>query len=429
MRNPTHKLWLSFVLAACALPSVTSAQSAPEVDFSVTPDVVYGHKDGMALTFDVLRPESPNGAAVLYMVSGGWVSRWSQPERLATRTFSGLLEKGFTVIPVRHGSAPRYKVPEAEADVRRALRYVQMHANELGIDAERIGVFGGSAGGHLSLMLGLAAADEGRDEGDDGLRAPNRVAAVVAYYPPVDLRHMTGPSDRFPALNFPQDQAASISPLLFVTPDDPPTLLIHGDEDTLVRLRHSELIYAELQSENVESELIVIPGGDHGFRRAEDRAQAQAAMVAWFESQLLASPEVSANAQIPDLVGSWRLESWTVGNGRSRCSAEEGPATGLIVYTSDGHMSAQLGCTGIDVSDVGGLSPQQITGRLSRRHLGYYGRYTLQPAARTVTHHVQGSSSVRMIGTDQVRSFVFEGNDQLTLSPGGEQLLVWLRNR
>ena len=429
MRNPTHKLWLSFVLAACALPLVISAQSAPEVDFSVIPDVVYGHKDGMALTFDVLRPENPNGAAVLYMVSGGWVSRWSQPERLAARTFSELLEKGFTVLPIRHGSAPRYKVPEAEADVRRALRYVQMHADELGIDAERIGVFGGSAGGHLSLMLGLAAADEGRDEGDDMLRAPNPVAAVVAYYPPVDLRRMTGPSDRFPALDFPQDQAAAISPLLFVSPNDPPTLLIHGDEDTLVPLRHSELIYAELQSENVESELIVIPGGDHGFRRPEDRAQAQRAMADWFERQLLASPRSSASAQTPDLVGSWRLESWTVGNGRSRCSEEDGPASGLIVYTNDGHMSAQLGCAQIDVGDLGDLSPRQISGRLSRRHLGYYGRYTLDPAAGTVTHHVLGSSSAGMVGTDQVRSFVFEGNDRLTLSPGGEQRLLWLRNR
>ncbi len=427
MRNLTPKLLLIFVLAACVLPSVTYAQSAPAGDFSVTPDVVYGHKDGMALTFDVLRPDNANGAAVLYMVSGGWVSRWSDPERLAARTFPGLLEEGFTVIPVRHGSAPLYKVPEAEADVRRALRYVQMHANELGIDVDRIGVFGGSAGGHLSLMLGLAAADEGRHNDDEPLRAPNPVAAIVAYYPPVDLRPIAGPNERFPALDFPGDQAAAISPILFVSPDDPPTLLIHGDADGLVPLSQSELILAELQSDNIESELIVIPGGDHGFTRRPDRMQAQQAMTAWFVRQL-ASPRSSTTAQASELVGSWRLDSWNTGNG-PRCSAEDGAVNGQIIYSADGHMSAQLGCGEIDISDNSGLDTRAVTRRLGRRHLSYYGGFTLDRRAGTVTHHVMGASNVGMVDTDQVRTFVFDGNDKLTLSPGGEQLLVWLRNR
>ena len=422
MSNTSGNLWLGLVIAACALPSGAKAQATAPGDFSVRPDVVYGHKDGMALTFDVLRPENPNGATVLYMVSGGWVSRWSAPEQLASRTFSGLLAKGFTVIPVRHGSAPRYKVPEAEGDVRRALRYVQMHADELGVDPERMGVFGGSAGGHLSLMLGLAAADDGRDDDDDDvLRAPNRIAAVVSYYPPVDLRPITGPSDRFPALDFPQDQAASISPILFVSPDDPPTLLIHGDADALVNVSNSEEIYEALQTEGVQSKLIIIPGGDHGFRRPEDRAQAQETMVAWFEDHLGATV-----AQSPDIVGSWRLESWTLANGDSRCSAEEGDVSGQIIYSADGHMSAQLGCEQMDIGDLGS---QAASGAISRRHFSYYGGYTLDPAARTVTHHVLGSSSASFVGSDQVRSFVMEGPDRLVLSPdGGRQRLLWLRN-
>lgn len=424
MSNTSRNLLLGFAVVACALPLAARAQETASLDFSVTPDVVYGHKGGMALTFDVLRPENPNGATVLYMVSGGWVSRWSSPARLASRTFSGLLEKGFTVIPVRHGSAPLYKVPAAEADVRRALRYVQMHADELGVDPERVGVFGGSAGGHLSLMLGLAAADDGRDD-DDALRAPNRVAAVVAYYPPVDLRQIVGPSERFPALDFPQAQAASISPILFVSPDDPPTLLIHGDADRLVNVRNSEMIYEALQTEGVDSELLIIPGGDHGFLRAEDRAQAQRAMVAWFERHLGASADASA----PDIVGSWRLVSWSLTNGRPRCTEEEGGVSGQLVYTNDGHMAAQLGCSEIDTSDLSGLSPQELAGRLSRRHFSYYGRYTLDRSAQTVTHHVEGSSSVPFVGSDQVRSFVFEGNDRLVLSPPGGGNLLWLRNR
>ena len=89
-------------------------------------------------------------------------------------------------------------------------------------------------------------------------------------------------------------------------------------------------------------------------------------------------------------------------------------------------MSAQLGCAQIDLSD---LSREDAQGQASRRHFSYYGTYTLDESAQTVTHHVEGSSSPNMVGTDQVRAFVFEGNDQITLSPPGGAKLVWLRNR
>lgn len=283
-RTSTRKAWwVGIALLATAPVGALAQESAPD-GVEITPDVVYGHKDGMALTFDVFRPADPNGAAVLYMVSGGWVSRWTPPEGTAAR-FAGLLDHGFTVLAVRHGSSPRYKVPEAEADVRRALRYVHRNATRLGIDSDRIGVFGGSAGGHLSLMLGLVS-DDGQRSNDPVLQAPSRAAAVVAYYPPVDLRQMVGPNERFPALEFPSEQAASISPVLYATADDPPTLLIHGDADELVNISHSERMQAALQGAGVVSDFVTIPGGDHGFRNPEHRARAESLMVDWFVRHL-----------------------------------------------------------------------------------------------------------------------------------------------
>lgn len=280
-------------------------QSAPGGEgtgIEATADVVYGHKAGMALTFDVLHPQgSPNGAGILYMVSGGWFSRWSPPEETAER-FDALLDRGFTVFAVRHGSSPRFNVPEAHADVDRALRYIRLHADEWGVDPERLGVFGGSAGGHLSLMLGLAPNHGGpaarggfRDpdalvtaaEGDDAIAGgDDRAAAVVAYYPPVDLRPLVGPNERFPALDFQESMAGAISPIRFVTPDDPPTLLIHGDADELVPISNSEILYEALQEAGVKSDFITIPGGDHGFGNPDHRARAEAAMVDWFVQHL-----------------------------------------------------------------------------------------------------------------------------------------------
>ena len=139
--------------------------------------------------------------------------------------------------------------------------------------------------------------------------------------------------------------------------------------------------------------------------------------------------ETDPGASSPDVVGSWHLESWTLADGRPRCSEEEGGVSGMIAYTSDGHMSAQLGCAEVDTSDLSSLSPEAVAGRLSRRHFSYYGRYTLDRSAKTVTHHVEGSSSVPFVGSDQVRAFVFEGPDRIVLSPAGSsQRLVWLRN-
>jgi acetyl esterase/lipase len=280
-RHWSFSMSILLLVVCVAAPKIEAAAS----NVSITADVVYGHKDGMALFYDVLRPAKANGSAVLFMVSGGWFSRWQPPEgRVAG--FQPLLDKGITVIAVHHGSAPKFKVPEAVADVRRAVRHVRSNAAKLQIDANRLGVWGGSAGGHLSLMLGLAADDGDPAAKDPIERVSDRVKVVVAYYPPVDLRRMTGPSERFPALDFDNKLAAGISPILFVDKDDPPTLIIHGNADKLVPLASGQSVYDALKAAGVETKLIVIEGGEHGFPNPEHRAQAGKAMAEWFAARL-----------------------------------------------------------------------------------------------------------------------------------------------
>jgi acetyl esterase/lipase len=281
------KCLLLIVVGVCAIGSVQAAES-----YSILPDEVFGHKAGMALTCDVIRPTKPNGAAVLFMMSGGWFSGWLPPEGFMSpsvpegfKHFRELVDKGYTLVIVRHGSAPQFKVPEAVADVRRAVRFVRHNAEKYGIDPDRIGVCGGSAGGHLSLMLGTAS-DEGRKDGADDIdRISNRVAAVVAYFPPVDLREWVGPNKQFPALEFDPKLADSVSPVLHVTPDDAPTLLIHGDKDTLVKLDNSERIMKEFDEKKVPADLIVIEGAGHGFP-GEQGERASKALIEWFDKHL-----------------------------------------------------------------------------------------------------------------------------------------------
>lgn len=276
------------VLAVVALVLMGAVPAWAAGDVEIVPDVVYGHKDGMALTFDVFKPKQANGAGVLFLVSGGWYSRWSPPEN-TVRGFQPMLQKGFTVFAVRHGSSPKYLIPEIVEDVRRSVRFIRLNAAKFGVDPERLGVTGGSAGGHLSLIVGTTADNGDPKASDPVLRVSDRVAAVVAYYPPTDVRPWVTPESsyykNYPALRFDAAKAGDYSPLLQVTKDDAPTLLVHGDQDKLVPLDHSEKILAEFQKQQVPSQLVVIPGAAHGFR-GDDGKRASEATVAWFEQQL-----------------------------------------------------------------------------------------------------------------------------------------------
>jgi acetyl esterase/lipase len=286
-------------LIAALLIALATRAAFPD-DVKIERDVVYGHKDGMALTFDVLTPASANGAAILHIQSGGWYSRWAPPEQLIPME-KPFLDAGYVVFIVRHGSAPRYQTPDAVADVRRSVRFIRLHAEDYGVDPERLGATGGSAGGHLTLMLATTG-----DDGDNGdaasadpvLKASSRIAAGVAIFPPTDLRGWTTspPAEiaAIPALGPPLDFDASleadVSPILHVSKDDAPVLLIHGDQDKLVPIEHSRKILPVLQKSEVESELITIEGAGHGFSREQNVERVLPAMLKWFDEHLDGEP-------------------------------------------------------------------------------------------------------------------------------------------
>ncbi len=286
-----HKLLVAILTAV-----VFSVSVSAEDWRTITADVIYGHKAGMALTYDVVRPSAnPHGAAVLFMVSGGWVSTWSRPDAVvrhekpgSLNLFEKIVDRGYTLILVRHGSSPYFKVPDAVADVKLAIRHVRAHAKGFQIDPDRIGVCGGSAGGHLSLVLGSMGDDGNKAGKDDNEKTSSRVQAVVAYFPPTDIREYVNHktlSAQFPAVVFPDSQADNASPLLAVTADDAPTLLIHGDKDELVPISHSERYVEAMKKSGATCELLVMKGAAHGFP-GEQGTQAETALLDWFDKYL-----------------------------------------------------------------------------------------------------------------------------------------------
>lgn len=256
-------------------------------------DVIYGHRDGMALTYDVFKPvKGANGALVVNMVSAGWRSSWAPPEERQAR-YQTLIDKGFTVVALYHSSAPRFQVPDAVTDVRLGLRHIRLHAADYGADPKRIGVWGASAGGHLALVAGLMADDGDPAAANPLERSGNRVAAVVAYFPPTDLAVLLQGRPKAGPIAFEDRLFASVSPIHSVDARDPPSLLLHGDADRGVPPAQSEMMKAALDKAGVENRLKMYPGADHDFYVKGDPAKTDAyatdamtEMVAWFEGRL-----------------------------------------------------------------------------------------------------------------------------------------------
>jgi len=275
------------VLATSASPLFADAAH-------IEPDIVYGHKDGLAMTMDLFRPEvEANQAGIMFIVSGGWYSRWAPPEQMQS-LFQPYLDEGYTVLAVRHGSSPRYAIPEIVSDVQRAVRFIRKNAEQWGIDAERLGVMGMSAGGHLSLMVGTTGDDGDDDAEDEVERASSRVAAVVALVPPTDLRVAVWeapeslPAYRnFPALDLEMELAERYSPVVQASPNDAPALVMMGGKDELVPPKHGKWMAEAFEREGVEHKLVVLPNMGHNLITEDTREEVLGEIIGWFDKHLL----------------------------------------------------------------------------------------------------------------------------------------------
>jgi acetyl esterase/lipase len=301
--------FVCFILIALNVGVLAFAE-APE--YSRTEDVIYGRKFGTALTMDVFRPKEPNGAAIVWVVSGGWFSSHDA----VPKKFGG---GGFTMFAVVHGSQPRFTIEDAVQDLNRAIRFIRYHAKDYGIDPDRIGITGGSAGGHLSLMQGIKPADANAKSPDPIDRTSSRVQAVACLFPPTDFLNYGEPgkiawtttlnwlpapfefekteqaikenpfSVHFVKVNADEQKkiAKEMSPIYWVTDKAPPTLIIHGDADNLVPLEQSERLIAKLKEAKVPAKLEVRKGKGHGWPDAEPDVKM---MLEWF-SEHLAKPK------------------------------------------------------------------------------------------------------------------------------------------
>jgi acetyl esterase/lipase len=244
-----------------------------------TRGIVYTHRKGRDLTLDILRPAHPNGRGVMVMISGGW---HSQRDPVQDLIVAPLLRRGYTVFAVTHGSQPEFTVMEIVADVQRAVRFVRFHAREYGVSPDRLGVAGGSSGGHLSLMIATRGGEVKMEPADPVDRCSGAVQAVACFFPVTDLLNLGastenagdgGPPRHFVRAFGPNSTnlalwkgiGRDLSPIYHVTSNLPPVLIIHGSADTLVPLDQSQRFAACARQAGRTVELIVRRNKPHGW--------------------------------------------------------------------------------------------------------------------------------------------------------------------
>lgn len=233
---------------------------------TVESDVTYCTVDGVALKMDVYYPFEEYGrfAVAMYVHGGGW-RKGDKSGGAGEMEFAELQQAGFLVVSVNYRLAPEYEFPAMIEDVKCAVRSLRAHADEYNLAPNRIGVFGSSAGGHLVSMLGVADESAGFDVGEY-LEYSSRVQAVVDMFGPVDLTAAVATDSETVQNAFGSFDRALASPVTYVSADDPPFLILHGEEDALVPIAQSEELLAKLQAAGVQAELVPVANAGHGFK-------------------------------------------------------------------------------------------------------------------------------------------------------------------
>lgn len=255
-------------------------------------DLTYAEAGGARVQLNLARPKNASGPmpAVLCIHGGGFRAGSREGYNKLCLT---LAQRGFVVATISYRLAPTHPFPAAVHDTKAAVRWLRANAAKYGINPTRIGVTGGSAGGHLAQFLGVTAGVR-EFEGADNPGFSSAVTCVVNVYGPSDFTKSYGKSvDAHIVLpmwlggdvDTARARHIQSSPLNWVTPNAAPTLIIHGTEDKYVAYEQAIWMRDRLAACGVPVELMTLEGAGHGFKGA-DAEKAEAALLAYFEQWL-----------------------------------------------------------------------------------------------------------------------------------------------
>lgn len=293
------KNWFLALLPAFLVLLVFSGQSellaAPPIPDNVTWEegITYSSPHGEALALNLARPktDAKHLPAILCIHGGGFrAGKRESYDALCMK----LASHGFVAATITYRLAPKHQFPAAVHDTKAAVRWLRANASKYNIHPEKIGVTGGSAGGHLAQFLGVTAHVPQFEGTGGNPEQPSHVNCVVNVYGPSDFTQSYGKSvDAHEVLplwfggNLETERQKHIvgSPLYWVTPDAAPTLCIHGTEDKYVAHEQAVWLVDKLKAATVEADLLTLDGAGHGFKGA-DAEKADAALLDFFTRKL-----------------------------------------------------------------------------------------------------------------------------------------------
>ena len=257
-------------------------------------DILYSSPGGERLELDMARPKNSKGLspAIICIHGGGFrAGNRQHHDPLCLK----LAERGYVAVTVTYRLSPKHQFPAAVNDVKAAVRWLRANAAKYGIDPNRIGATGDSAGGHLALFLGLTGDVKSLDAAEGGNNdQSSQVNCVVDVYGPSDFTKSYDKSvdaaEVLPMflggnLKTAHHRHILASPLYWVTPNAAPTLAIHGTKDPYVAHEQAVWLIDRLKAADVPAELLTLEGAGHGFK-GDDAKRAQEAMFAFFDKHL-----------------------------------------------------------------------------------------------------------------------------------------------
>jgi len=267
------------------IPALVQGQQIPS-DVEVIRDVEYGKGGDVSLKLDIVRPKAqPKDPmpVVIFIHGGGWSAG---DEQGGMPHLIPLAQKGYFCATINYRLTGIAPFPAQIEDCKCAIRWMRAHAKEYDADPKRIGVWGGSAGGHLVALLGTSAGRRELEGRGGWAGYSSRVQAVCDWFGPTDFLYWAeevtkkgidivklenevagGVISKLFGGPFSEkrDVARQAGPITYVSKDDPPFLIMHGDQDPLVPLSQSQVFYDALKKAGVDATLKVLEGAGHGF--------------------------------------------------------------------------------------------------------------------------------------------------------------------
>lgn len=254
---------------------------------------VFASSDGYKLTLDVYRPGYEHGPipGVLVIHGGTWQTG-DNSEGIALNAY--LAARDHVVISINYRLAPRWPFPAARDDALSAIAYVKTYASEIGVDPNRLALLGRSAGGQLALLAAYTAGDPGI-RGVVSLYGPTDMKFGYDNPAPIKLRDTRALLESYlgGAPSAAEDAYFAASPINFVSSSSPPTLLIHGARDGVVRPEESARLEEKLMQAGVKHLFVKLPWATHECDRSFGGPCGQIATYAverFLDSVMVAAP-------------------------------------------------------------------------------------------------------------------------------------------